>query len=163
MALMLYYFSPDATLSADWLPDKLSAKQLTDTELLLASACQHVIMELDDRLPEPIDHPFLSWAVQSIHHAHWILSYYRALIAKQKRIFDRDHRTWKLEHVFGEYVKRFPRVEFKSPPQLIPDDCKASTADEGFRRYFLRCQMGIGLYRRVKAPFWIDEYYKEPT
>ena len=164
MAMMLYYFSPDATLSADWLPDKLSAKQLADTELLLASACQRAIIELDDRLPKPIEHPFLPWATQSIHHGQWLLSYYRALIVKQKRVFDKEYRSWRLEAIFAEYVKRFPRTEFEPPPQLVPADCFSKTADEAFRKYFLRCQMGMGLYKKVRTPFWLDDYYnKEQT
>ncbi len=156
----ILYLHPCAATSALWLGDKHSFKALAEAEKLLATACQMIACDLDDRLAAPdLNHPLLPWVLESIHHYQWLLSYYHSLIAKSKAVFSREYRAWKLELVYAEYLKLFPRIPFTTPPVLVPEDCVRATADESYRLYYCRCRIGVGVFRRVRLPYFVKDYF----
>ncbi len=169
--LQIYFLHRDARLCAQWLHDRDLVAQIRGIGQILSTACQMMGVSLDRTLYEPvqIDHPCNVWARESIEHFTWLHSHWLSLIQHHEELFHRPHTSWDMQlrirrfyladkSIGGTGIAPFPRAPWRDPPLLVPNEFVSLDTVKSYRAYYLRHRVHLGSYRKVRRPFWVDEY-----
>lgn len=159
----IFYLHPCAAVSATYMHDKHVVKMIVESAQLLSTACQMIGMQRDTRLYRPsyINHPCAVWTRLSIENFEWLYQHYISLIKIYEFTYNDDHKSADLAKAIREYMVLMPRVPFTEPPLCMPDDCKIYNAPAyvSYRNYYLKHKSKKRHYRRIKPPYWVQEYH----
>lgn len=155
----IYFLHRDARVSAEYLGDWQTQVAIKDAGELISTAVRMV--SLSDTLQlyntNVINNPLLPWAIRSIEHMAWLISYYEALVCKYRAIERKIHPGEKLLAQFERFLTLFPRKPWQDPPQIVAHGCEKPDFTAAYRLHFL-INLKPTQYRRVKPPYWVTDY-----
>lgn len=158
-SMNIFYLSPCAYTSAEWMHEKHTVKMITESAQILSTAVQMNILETDNRLYKRthIYHQSVKWVSESVWHYEWLMRHYQALSIKYARVFNRNHLAYtRLISYLKEYYDLFPDNGFRPPPLAMPDKYKIhGSHDACYRAYYIGEKLKRRCYYKFPEPFWI--------
>jgi hypothetical protein len=159
----IFYLHPCAAVSASYMHDKHVVKMIVESAQLLSTAAQMVCMERDTRLYKPcyINHPCAVWTRLSVDNYEWLYQHYISLIKIYEFTYNDEHRSAELMKALKEYLVLMPKTGFTEPPLCMPDEYKVPNVSHyiSYRKYYLAEKAKKRHYRRIKPPYWVQEYH----
>lgn len=161
----LFYLSHDPTQCAEYLPDKLLVRSITDMSMLW----QH----WRDNYPSnseatPVDfHPYVQWLAQSITNRIWFLHYCQALVKEYKFRFGIVSKT--CGHLF--FLRTINPCPTPSDPQFISPlprryiTTLSEAADDTshYITYLINHKKYLFWWTRRIPPTWSGPWVLNPT
>ncbi|MBA3761766.1 MAG: hypothetical protein H0X04_00285 [Chthoniobacterales bacterium] len=102
--------------------------------------------------------PHVMWILESAEHYAWLVSHYTSLCESYREVFKLPHDNWRFDVELKKYYSAFPRNPWSDPPQLVEDDCKHADCVTAYRAFYLKYHVTRSAYKKVRRPFWVDDY-----
>jgi hypothetical protein len=132
----IFYLSHDPRRCAELHCDKHVVKMILETAQLLSTA-HH---ELGGTGPYKVthrNHPSAVWVRSGIKQYQWTYSLLKALSEEYTKRYGKVHLTWqKCSEALSEPPEGIPSIEWSSPPQCMPDNCKHSAVVVAYQTYY---------------------------
>lgn len=152
-----FYMHASPRLAAEWLNDSDTIHMSRSAGILLSTAIQYFACEVDIKL-YPLDRQcfaecsdVIAWLQASQHNVAWMLDYFDALNAKCIRCFKRDASTLDFTNAVSTWIRRMEDIDTEG--NWLP--MTTSEARSYYRKIVKRYT-----YRKVRAPYWINDTCK---
>ena len=100
-----------------------------------------------------INHPSVKWARESVHHYKW-LAELGIMLCKEYTY--RYYKTHKCEQYLislkNNIPLELPNIEWKDPPQAMPEEFKRKTSIKGYRNYYKKGKIHVHAWKDRHVP-----------
>ena len=85
------------------------------------------------------NHPSTIWARSGLKQYIWLYRHFKALSDEYTERYRKVHLTWqKCAHALFEPPMGIPDIEWTTPPQCMPDECKRASSLAAYRVYYFK-------------------------
>jgi hypothetical protein len=153
--MQIYYLDNDPRLAAQYHPNKLVVKMITESLQILSTVCYiHNQPELAVYKKTHENHPSVVWASESIDNYLWLYDLTHWLYEEYKLRYGKTHLAGeKFEQLGIPYIKQEGltpiRYGFKDPTYQLENRV------EGYRKYLCEAKSHIMQYSVREKPEWM--------
>lgn len=134
----IFYLHEDPHLAASYVYDKHKVKMILESAQMLCTAHRYYGNEDVPYKTAHLNHPSSIWCRENTHHYYWLYEHMLALGREYTNRYNKIHLTiTKCAEPLMRHPDGMPTLEYKQPPQCMPDEFKRSDAIHGYWRYYI--------------------------
>ena len=150
----IFYLSSNPVQCAQWHNDKHVVKMILEYAQLMSTA-HHLTGSGHDGMYKCThqNHPSAVWVRENIHHYAYVFGLWSALLDEYRSRYGKHHKTGMLYDDLYE-IPALPNVDFKAPPQCMPEEYKRDDTVLAYRLYYKHGKASILQYCKNR-PKWL--------
>jgi hypothetical protein len=119
--------------------NKHVVKMILESAQMLCTAHHELLDDPDvPYKPAHINHPSTIWTRTDNHHYHWLYEHMLALGGEYTKRYGKEHLSiTKCKEPLRLAPINIPHVEFKQPPQCMPDEYKDECSIQAYWNYYI--------------------------
>ena len=134
----IFYLHEDPHLAASYVYDKHKVKMILESAQMLCTAHRYYGNENVPYKTAHLNHPSSIWVRENTHHYYWLYEHMLALGNEYTKRYRIRHLSFiKCAGPLMRHPEGMPTIEYKQPPQCMPDEFKRSNAIHGYWRYYI--------------------------
>ena len=134
----IFYLHKDPYKAASYVYDKHKVKMILESAQMLCTAHRYYGNEDVPYKTAHLNHPSSIWCRENTHHYYWLYEHMLALGREYTNRYNKIHLTiTKCAEPLMRHPDGMPTLEYKQPPQCMPDEFKRSDAIHGYWRYYI--------------------------
>lgn len=103
-------------------------------------------------------HPDEIWIKKSRQHYQWVYDLFEHLCDEYTHRYGKVHMTdAKLREALREAPNNIPEAPWQEPPQCMPEHCKANSAIDAYRKYYIIEKQRFAKWTSRAIPLWYKE------
>ena len=156
----IFVLGNSARESAKMHCDKHCVKMILEYSQMLSSA--HRVLDGDNCIGfEKLyrvahkNHPCTIWVRENKKHYRWLFDLWKSLSQEYTLRYGKFHASWtKLNSYLKTTPKNIPDVEWREPPQCMPDYCKDEDVVKAYRNYYILEKNKFAVWKYSVKPDW---------
>ena len=136
----IFYLDKDPKLAATYQYNKHVVKMILESAQMLCTV-HHKYMGEDADVPYKSthkNHPSTVWAANSAQNYEWLYRHFIALCEEYTKRYGKTHLSiTKCKEPLRLAPINIPHVEFKQPPQCMPDEYKDKCSVQAYWNYYI--------------------------
>jgi len=160
----IFYLDRDPVVAAQMMCDKHVVKMILESAQMLSTA--HRVLDGDEYANETglyklahKNHPSTIWVRSSVHNYMWLYVHMTALMNEYTYRYGKHHATERLLKPLEKCPTFIPTVDYKDPPQCMPDYCKGKDPVLAYQNYYILEKSGFAKWTKRETPvFFVEKY-----
>ena len=145
--------------SAELHCDKHVCKMMIEYAQMLSTA--HRVLDGDEVISESLykvahkNHPCTIWTRTNRSNYLWLFRLWKNLSMEYTIRYGKFHASWtKLNSYLEVTPKNIPDIEWREPPQCMPDYCKDEDVVKAYRNYYILEKNKFAVWKYSVEPDW---------
>ena len=133
----IFYLHEDPHLAASYVYDKHKVKMILESAQMLCTAHRYYGNENVPYKTAHLNHPSSIWVRENTHHYYWLYEHMLALGNEYTKRYGKRHLTiTKCAEPLIRHPEGMPTIEYKQPPQCMPDEFKEECSVSAYRHFY---------------------------